>query len=262
MSMAKPIIQDSISGKEIWRQIAPEEKFDLIHRAHAKGVMVCLITFIIAGTLAVGLKASWIMWGGFVISPFVFQFASGKAWRTVRPRAMLEFLAARAAARRYAFMIQSKELELNLMFRSCLSHEFTDEEGRLKELEAAIEHTRETGVWVALFKDAVVMISEKAGGARLEFGHLIGSELKLETSSEQDEYSNARRLTLEYTDRRGTTVRVCLGGKYPAALAVFERRLRAQLHEGQAVGGERKDMMSEIPTDYDLDDGEERVDLR
>lgn len=253
--------QDSVSGKEIWRQIAPEEKFDLIHRAHAKGVMVCLIWIIIAGTLAVGLKASWLMWGSLIASPLLFQFASGKEWRTVRPRAMLEFLAARAAARRYAFMIQSKELDLNLMFRSRLSHEFKDEEGRLKELEATIEHNRETEVWVALFKDSVVMMSEKAGGAKLEFGHLTDSELKLEVSGDENEYSTERRLFLEYTDRRGATKRVKIGGKYPAALAVFERRLRAQIKEYSARLKNSADLLAQAPRDDDLD-MEETTDLR
>ncbi len=224
---------DKIDSSDLWRQIPPEEKFDLIARAHSLGVLACLVTFLVGCTLAVGLKQSWLMWGSLIMTPFVFQFFSGRAWRGIRPNLMLEYLAARSAARRYAFTTRAKDLTLNFIFRGTIERQFEDDEAELKALEAAIENTTQTQVWVALFKDAIVMMSEMPGGAKIEFAHLLNDKLVIEgrSSSDRGEYSVGREVFLSYSDRKPGPQKVKLTSRYPAALVVFEKKIQKLINE-------------------------------
>jgi hypothetical protein len=226
-----------IESTEIWRQIPPEEKFELMSRAHAKGVTAAVITIIICSTIAVGLQLGWVMWASFAICPFVFQFAAGKEWRGLRPRIMLEYLAARSAARRYAFTANGKDLSLSFMFRGHFERLF-DEDRAQEALEAAIEKTKEAEVWVALFADSIILMSEQPGGARLEFSSLLSPDRIQVTanSSDNKDYSSYKELvlaSLHKNDRR----KVKLTSKYPAALIVFEKKLKTliEAQKGLAV---------------------------
>lgn len=218
---------EKIDSNELWRQIPPEEKFDLIARAQAKGIMVSVMTVIIACTVAVGLKQGWLIWASLILTPLLFQFAAGREWRGLKPRVMLEYLAARAAARRYAFTARAKDLHLTLMFRGKIERIFDDEEGKLKELEAAIENSKECAVWIALFNDAVIMMSERFGGAQLEFAHVINDKLEISGQSpgNKGEYASDREILLSFSDRRSGGQKVKVTSRYSAALVVFEKKL-------------------------------------
>lgn len=210
----------------------------MMSRAHASGVLTCLIALIISGTIAVALKLPWAFWSVLIFTPFIFQFAAGKAWRDIRPRTLLSYLAARSAARRYAFVHNARDMNLSLLFRGYCEHIFESEDVT-GALEAAIANTKEAEVWIALFGDSVIMISERPGGARCEFGHQINTRLQLEgrSLSDQGEYASDRELILTSTDRfsgKKSTVRVT--SPYPAALVVFEKRLAAAIAQAQANG--------------------------
>jgi len=215
--------------QDIWRVIPPEEKLDAMSRAHAAGVFACLIGLIITGTMAVSLKLSWLFWGCLVAVPFIFQFAAGKAWRGLRPRIMLEYLAARSAARRYAFTHNAKDLSLVMMFRGHLETEFGEDEIQ-EQLEASVESNLEAAVWIALFNDAVVMISERVGGARCNYAHIVNDKLNVQGSSDEGKsaYSSNRQVRLVKSDTRGMGAKRCkITSKHPAALVVFEKKLQA-----------------------------------
>ena len=219
---------DNVEFPDLWRQIPPEEKLEVMSRAHARGFLSALVTIIIGATLAVGFQANWLLWGSFLISIFVFQFAAGRAWRTLRPIMLLEYLAARSATRRYAFTANSKELSVVQIFRGTLEEQF-DKDHEEDALNAAIENVREAAVWVALFRDAVVMIAECPGGASLKLGHVLDDKLEVTARSvDGKEYSTKRELIFQFKDRLNKTARRCaLRSKYSAALAVFEKRVLA-----------------------------------
>jgi hypothetical protein len=215
----------TVDTNEIWKQIPPEEKFEMMNKAHSTGVLAAVIVIVVASTVAVGLQIVAILWASLIMSPFIFQFAAGKVWRDLRPRTILEYLGARAAARRYAFTSHSKDLSVSMIFRGHLERQF-DNDAIQEALEAAVSNTRESAVWVALFHDAVIMMSEKAGGAQLKFSHLIDDKLKVEaTSPDGADYSNNKELSLTYKDRSGDVKRYKLTSRYPAALIVFEKKL-------------------------------------
>ncbi|RIL07926.1 MAG: hypothetical protein DCC75_09600 [Proteobacteria bacterium] len=216
-----------IDANEIWRQIPPEEKLELMARSQAKGVSVAFVTIIIAATLAVGLQMEWLMWVSIIISPMIFQFSAGTAWRGLRPKLILSYLAVRSAARRYAFALKGKELTLAMVFRGTLERQY-DEDSAQEALEAVIEKTREVEVWIALFTDSVVMMSEKPGGAELTFGHLLNEHLEIESivGSSQTEYANDLKLKFSVTEKEGPKHEYILSSDQPAALVVFSKKIQ------------------------------------
>ncbi len=221
------------SSDDLWRSVPPEEKLELMARAHSKGTLSCMITLVVAGTISVALQLEWLLWAGFIAIPFVFQFAAGKAWRAFRPRVMLEYLAARAAARRYAYVVRAEQLHLNFLFRGHIEHLFEDDQENMEALEAAVQNTKEASVWVALFGDAVVMMTEKYGGAQLEFGALINDRFRLipENDDSRGGYDRNRSIVLEYEDKYTGMHRVRLRSPYAAALVVFEKRTLKRVEE-------------------------------
>lgn len=211
---------------EIWRLVPPEEKFELMAKAQSKGVLAASIALIVCGTVAVGLKMSWVMWGSIVCCPFIFQFAAGKAWRGLRPRCLLEYLAARSASRRYAFAARAKDLTPSLIFKGRIEQVY-EQEHLQEALEAMVNKTKEAEVWVSLFGDAVVMISEQLGGAQVKFSHLLDEKLEVTGhSSSGKEYASDKHLLFTVHDKMMGAKQFRLTSRYPAALVAFEKKMQ------------------------------------
>ena len=224
----------AIDAKELWRQIPPEEKLELMALSHGKGVMAALINIIILCTIAVGLKLPWLIWTSLIMSPLIFQLAAGKAWRTLRPKIMLEHLAVRSAARRYAFSHRAKDLGLVTVFRGYVEETFDDSrmQEALEALEESVENNSGASAWIALFNDAVVALSECPGGASLKLAHLINKKLQVEAvSPDGKEYSNSHQVVLKCENNNGQIQTFKITSRYPAALIVFEKKLQGLLTE-------------------------------
>jgi hypothetical protein len=216
---------DSIEN-EIWRMVPPEEKFELLARAQSKGVFAALIGIIVLCTMAVGLKIGALMWTSFVISPFVFQFACGKEWRAVRPRTLLEYLAARSASRRYAFSARAKDLSASMIFKGTIEQVY-DNEHVQEAMEAIIANNAVSKVWISLFGDAFTMIAEKPGGAELKLAQLIDDRVKIYSENKSEtEYTNQKALIIKTRTKDGDEKTYKVKSRYPAALVVFEKRVK------------------------------------
>lgn len=216
---------ESLATKDIWKQIPPEEKLQMMASAHASGTFAALGYILVLATLSVGFRQPWVFWFALLSAPMIFQFNAGRAWRSHRPRAMLEYLAARTAARRYAFVVKGDDLTIRLMFRGELEHLF-ESDNLLDELNADIDNKKHRDVWIALFGDSVVMMSERVGGAELQFGCVLDDKLTvLAENTDGRDYSNEKSLILEHTDKAFGTRRVRIRSEYPAALVVFEKRI-------------------------------------
>ena len=209
-----------LDTSDLWRRIPPEEKFELMAKAQANGASASIIAVVICCTIAVGLKLPTLMWGSFVCAPFVFQYAAGKTWRKVRPTVMLEYLAARSAARRYAFSASGKELTVNFMFKGIVRKEFTPEQ-ESERLENMVDNVQNAAVWVALFNDSLVMMREGRAGAELEFAQLLDEKITIHGRGK--EYSNERELLISARNRSMEIKTICLTSRFPAALVVFEK---------------------------------------
>jgi hypothetical protein len=217
---------------EIWRMIPPEEKFELMAKAQSKGVAAVATAIGVLCTISVGLKMSWLMWFGFIISPFVFQFAAGKAWRSIRPRALLEYLAVRSASRRFAFGTRSKELTPKMILKGTLERIY-DNDHIQEAMEAIIAQNKSNEVWVTLFGDAFTMIAEAPGGAEVKLAALLDSKVSISSTNESGgDYSNNKQVFITISSKDSDKVTYKLTSKYPAALVVFEKRAKQIIGKG------------------------------
>jgi hypothetical protein len=220
------------SSFDIWRKVPPEEKLELMARAQSKGVGASLVILIITATVAVGLRLPWVFWAAFATVPFAFQFASARAWRDIKPRTVLEYLAARSAARRYAYGAQAADLTVDLMFKGRLGRDFSSL-GESAELDARLEDRDAVNVWVSLFPDTIVMISERAGGAKLEMVYSTIERLAVTAEGFDDSSPEQRRLVFDVEPRKGERERWFLTSPYPAALLVCERKIKRAMEENK-----------------------------
>ena len=230
MAAAAAATKAEENALDIWRKVPPEEKLELMARAQSRGLSATLVLLLITGTVAVGLRMPWIFWSAFATIPFVFQFASAKAWRDIKPRTVLEYLAARSAARRYAYGAQAKDLTVDLMFKGSLSPDLS-QLGESEGIEAHLDARDKIPVWVSLFPDTIVMMSEHAGGAKLEFVHSTLDRMNVTAEGFDESGGDSRRLALEVELRKGETQRWFLLSPHPAALLVCERKIKRAVEE-------------------------------
>lgn len=213
---------------EAWRVVPPEEKLALMAQAHSDGFLTALGMVAVAGTVSVALQLPIIFWSALFASPLVFQFSAGKTWRNLRPKTLLEYLAARSAARRYAFTKKAKDLGITLMFRGRIEEKRDpdDPQSAIAEAYSAIEEaSNATLMWIVLLNDSVIIMSEQQGGARLELGQLLNEKLTID--GEGAEYSNGRSILLSYDDAKTFTRRTFrITSPYPGCLNVFEQKMR------------------------------------
>lgn len=223
---------DTTDANEFWRIIPPEEKLELLSKSHARGIVSAITAIIVGSTLAVGFKWDWFLWGSMLISPLIFQFASGKEWRKVKPQAILKYLAARSAARRYAFAAQSKDLSAVFMFRGYLER-LHNRQDVSDEIESIVEGVGEVEVWITLFRDCIIMMSERPGGAELKFGYLINEKMTISGRSPDGDgdYSNNREVFIAVQEKKNEEKRFKITSKFPAALVVFEKKALEQQRE-------------------------------
>lgn len=214
---------------DIWRRIPPEEKLEMMAKAHSKGIGASLVVLLMTGTVAVGLRFPWVFWGAFLAVPFVFQFVAAKAWRDIKPRTILEYLAARSAARRYAYSAQSQDLTPELMFKGSLERSRQDDAtDQQMDFDPEKPRSPRTPVWVALFRDTLVVMSEQQGGAKLEFAHPLFERFKATAEGFEDGAPNDRRVRLDVSARKdSTSATFFLTSDYPASLLACERKIQS-----------------------------------
>lgn len=228
----------AIDNSEAWRQIPPEEKLEMLAKAQSRGISAAALGIMVCAMVSLAFKVTWPMWLSMITAPFVYQFAAGKAWRALRPRAMLEYLAARSVARRYAFNSGSKSLVISLIMRGRYREEFSaNVEGVQQALEASLHSSAEAEVWIALFHDALILLREKPGGAELTVGAIINEKVSLE-STDGGGYTNEKELLFRFRDKLGMERTYRISSRHPAALAVLEKKF-LQIQNQQREEAER-----------------------
>jgi hypothetical protein len=227
----------ALDDSEAWRQVPPEVKLEIMSRAHSKGLMTSIGFIMIGCTCAVALKFVWFMWGALLLSPIIFQISANKAWRALRPATILRYLAAKSAARRYAYSAKARDLSLDLIFPATLQR-IPDTNDVTATLEAAIQNNQETEVWVTLFKDTIVMMSEQIGGAKMEMAQKIDKYLDIDSVSESGkDYASDKEVLLTITTPSRHDIHELIKNKYkltsryPAALVVFEKKVQQKRNE-------------------------------
>ncbi len=85
-------------------------------------------------------------------------------------------------------------------------------------------------MWIVLFGDSLVIMSEKDGGAELEVAHLLVEPFEIEetTVDGAGESSRSKMLKLFTKSRSGKSRNFILSSKYAAALYVFHKLVVSQ----------------------------------
>ena len=60
-------------AEDIWGRIPPEERLEIMAAAQAKGVQASVMLLLMGFSVAIGLKAPWILFGTILLLPFAFQ---------------------------------------------------------------------------------------------------------------------------------------------------------------------------------------------
>jgi hypothetical protein len=241
---------EKLNPDELWRRVPPEEKVDLINQAHSSGVKSILIVAVISATLAISLQLVWIFYGGLLLSPLFFQYSSMKLWRRLKPKTMLEYLAARSAARRYAFAYRTQDLGLLLLYRATLK---TPKSGNVTAFEDP-DAKLSTPCWVALFPNTLIIMIEGKKGAMLQFGHSFSDPINITSTGEGKdlEIHIHRKNEQLYLEEKLT-----IATPYPGLNYVADKKIKQQLNnvkkasEVIAVAKESTNSEDSFMTDLD-----------
>lgn len=218
---------------DVWQKIPPEEKLQLLARAQSTGISTIFVLLMFTGSMAVGLKSPWIFWGSFFAVPFVFQMAAAKSWRIVKPKAVVEYTAARATASVYANQVHGHDLNPTLVFKGTLERS-SQEEGDLSAdtfIEEDVMPRGPVPVWVTLFPDSLVMFSESPHGSRKEFACSIFDELTISSEGMDDITNPDKRILVALKNKAGDESQWTLRSDYPASLVACERKLHSAIEK-------------------------------
>lgn len=228
----------TLSVDEAWNAVALEERLELVARAKGEGISAAVVFLLLIGSVAYGFDKIWLLAAGAGFSIFVMQSFSSHAWRRTKPQLILSYLAVRSMARRYAYGYKIEPLDIILIFRGHFQEHFRNqEEAELSKQKQQVDFgstvEEQKDVWVCLLRGGVVMLSERTGGARLEFISAIGADTSIRRST-PEESTSENALTI--TASGGAKGRMAiLTSDYPGALYVFERAFSRLVQEAADI---------------------------
>lgn len=208
-----------LNTEEAWNAVSLEERLELVSRSNGDGVLAALMSATVLGSVAWSLDKIWLFYVGSALSLLFIPLIANLTWRRSKPELILRYLAARAMARRYATAHKIEGSEVAFLFRGVAKVD-EGQEGEVEEL----------AVWICLLRGAVILLSERPGGARLEFLSAISGDSQFST---EDDPAGRPQLILN-----GSGIdsgRTCIiSSRYVATFYVFQR-LFSQLQSGAAL---------------------------
>ena len=222
---AKPAA--ALSANYAWNSVPVEERLDILSKAHASGLMAGIGSMLVMGTIGYGFDNIWILAIGVSIGFFFVPMFSSYSWRRNKPAAILAYLAARAVSRRYAYGYECPDLEVILIYRGECREIFDNREDAQMESQrlgvSAADLSRKKSVWIALLRGAVVVLSERRGGAKLEFYTPITNEVVLRKAGTEEDLSESAVVIEGVSMADGRTI--ILDSRSRGAQYVFEKQL-------------------------------------
>ena len=226
--MALAASRNMLSVDNAWNAVALEERLELLSRAHAHGILAGLGSFALLGSIAYGFDQIYLLGGGALIAFFVVPMFMSYSWRRGKPAMILAYLAARTVARRYAFGYKMLDLDVVLIYRGTMREVYKDRESeemvrQRQEVGFNVEVDGEKEVWITLLRGSVVIMSERDGGAKLEFITAINNDTVVR-KARPDEGGTESSLVVEgVTISKGRVI--MLNSKALGAQYVFEKQL-------------------------------------
>ncbi|MFN8388663.1 MAG: hypothetical protein U0136_00060 [Bdellovibrionota bacterium] len=218
----------ALSVDHAWNAVALEERLELLSRAHAHGILAGVASILLLGTIAYGFDEIYILAGGFLAAFFMVPMFMSYSWRRGKPAMILAYLAVRTVARRYAYGYNLSDLDIVLIYRGTMTEIYHDrEEEELIRQRQQVDFTStvesEKAVWICLLRGAVVILSEREGGAKLEFLSPITNEVVVRRRRPDEDVSDAAMVIEGAAGAKGKII--ALDSRSTGAQYVFERQL-------------------------------------
>lgn len=224
----------ALSVDDAWNTVALEERLELLTRSKAEGVTFAIGLSFLIGAIAYGYDNLSLLAAGIALSFLTAPVVSNSAWRRRKPELILSYLAARSIARRYAFGYKLRPIEISLIFRGFMEDRYASAEeealsrqGESVDFESDTQRRKE--VWVCLLQGGIVILSERIGGARLEFI----SPITANTGCRRNETETVSVEIKGDGPARGRTVSIT--SSYPGALYVFEQKFLRLIEQAKEV---------------------------
>jgi hypothetical protein len=218
---------------DMWQKVPEEERRDLLLRAQASAMEACALTAVVGCAAAFSLHAPVLVLCVALLLPVLFRVISIKLCVRMKPQTLLQYVVAAIASKRYAAATISKDTSLKLIFRGSLESVPLDDSApetapEVSEEDARSNSTTVRDVWISLFPDSLIMISEGDNGAHLEFAHstLEDFVVALDSSENTESDSAMRRLLIQTGNEEQITGRWVLSSPYPSMLVECERKIQ------------------------------------
>lgn len=222
-------LQDAL--KQMWQKLPHEERVLLSAQAKARGIEACTICIVLASAVTVSLRMPGILMGSLCFMPLLYQVISRRTWLATKPLTVIRYFLAGVSARLFAEKLHSADPSLKLIFRGTLEPLHVDgsrEENQEFAEELAEEKPNPKDVWVSLFPDSLVMISEGDSGATLEFAHSTLHDFTVTVDTPEDSRGNslASRLVIQTNRGDEEASRWVLSSPHTTTLLACERKIR------------------------------------
>lgn len=222
--------RSAINLKNAWNSVALEERLELLNSAKAHGIIAASASFFFIGAVAYGFDKVWLLVAASCSAFIVMPLFTNHSWRQGKSKLILSYLAARSIARKHAHNQRLDHLEILLLFRGKVHPQYASEEEAIiarQTSDVEIEGSNASGkdVWICLFKGGIVALSERRGGARVEFLCGITPNFSIKKGAVKELPPSALLVTT------GDGKKVAFSSSYPGALLVFEKQLTKLIAE-------------------------------
>lgn len=211
-----------LNAEQAFNAVSLEERIALVAKSQGAGVSAMCVAFIATIPVAYGFNNIYLLAIGAAFCSLLYQAFCSRAWRQEKPKLVLEYLAARTAGRRFAFMYNIKELEVQFVLRGkakILSNDPNKTQISLPGISSVLTE-KPKDVWICLLEGGVTVFSESAGGARLEFATKLGRNNIL-TTREDEGLGKVVTLT---GDGVSAGHGIEISSPFPASTYVFEKK--------------------------------------
>ncbi len=228
----------TLSVNDAWNAVALEERLELLARAKAHGIIAAAASLLVALAIAYGFDQIWLLAAGLVGAVSIAPLFTNHSWRFGKAKLILSYLAARSIARRYAFGYRLDNLEIILLCRGIAQPYYRNREEEefsrtTEEIDFESGNYRGKEVWICLLRGGIVILSERKGGAKLEFLTPVLPDITCRRATAEDSAEPGSLIVTGSGFAAGKAV--ALTSPYPGALYVFEKRLSRLIQEQPAL---------------------------
>lgn len=242
------VAKSALSINYAWNSVPVEERLDILSKAHASGLMAGIGSMLVMGTIGYGFDNIWVLATGIGLGFFLVPMFSSYSWRRNKPAAILAYLAARAVSRRYAYGHDCTDLEVVLIYRGEFKELFDnreEEELERQRLDMSANIYRKKTVWISLLRGAIVVLSERKGGAKLEFYSPITNDVKVRKATANEDISDSAVIIEGIGNAEGRTI--LLDSPSRGAQYVFEKQLGRLIYNYRSPFARREERDPSAP---------------